>query len=67
MRQVKVKLNRSIVIGTTTGHFSGAFAEHLGRRTYGSPYELGHPSATPERLRGDMLELARRQLRQLIP
>jgi hypothetical protein len=25
---------------------------------YGSPYEPGHPSATPKRLRGEMPELA---------
>jgi hypothetical protein len=58
MRQVKIKLNGSIVMETPNGDLSASFAEHLGGCTYGSPYEPGHPSATAERLRGEMPEHA---------
>jgi len=37
----------------------GSFVEHLGRGVYGGVYEPGHPSATPEGFRGDVLELVR--------
>ena len=59
MREVNVKLSRSKAIGTTDRRLFGAFAEHLGRCIYGGLYEPGHPSATPEGFRGDVLELVR--------
>ncbi len=34
----------------------GNFVEHLGRCVYGGIYEPGHPTATPEGWRGDVLE-----------
>jgi alpha-L-arabinofuranosidase len=58
MREVKVKLNRSNVIGTTDRRLFRAFAKHLGRCICGGLHEAGHPSATPEGFRRDMLELA---------
>lgn len=37
----------------------GSFVEHLGRGVYGGIYEPGHPTATPEGFRGDVLDLVR--------
>ncbi|MDR1806438.1 MAG: alpha-N-arabinofuranosidase [Propionibacteriaceae bacterium] len=37
----------------------GAFVEHLGRCVYGGIYEPGHPAATPEGFRQDVIDLVR--------
>jgi alpha-N-arabinofuranosidase len=37
----------------------GSFVEHLGRGVYGGIYEPGHPTATDDGFRGDVLELVR--------
>jgi alpha-N-arabinofuranosidase len=59
MREVKVRLSRDNAIGTTDRRLFGAFVEHLGRCIYGGLFEPGHPTATPQGFRGDVLELIR--------
>ncbi len=59
MREVKLGLDRGRTIGETDRRLFGAFVEHLGRCVYGGMYEPGHPTATPEGFRGDVLELVR--------
>jgi alpha-L-arabinofuranosidase len=53
----------TVALGTEVGIASprlfGSFVEHLGRGVYGGIYEPGHPSATPEGFRGDVLDLVR--------
>ncbi|PJJ65089.1 alpha-N-arabinofuranosidase [Compostimonas suwonensis] len=46
-------------VGTASPRLFGSFVEHLGRGVYGGIYEPGHPSATSEGFRGDVLELVR--------
>lgn len=59
MRKVKVGLNRSRMIGETDKRLFGAFVEHLGRCVYGGLFEPGHPTATPQGFRQDVLDLIR--------
>ncbi len=59
MREVKVRLSRDNAIGTTDRRLFGAFVEHLGRCIYGGVFEPGHPTATSQGFRGDVLELIR--------
>ena len=59
MHEAQLTLDRSDVIGTTDPRLFGAFVEHLGRCVYGGLYEPGHPTATKEGFRGDVLELVR--------
>ena len=48
----------SIVSPVRRGTF-GSFVEHLGRCVYTGIFEPGHPTATPEGFRGDVLALVR--------
>ena len=59
MKQMKVRLNRDNAIGDTDPRLFGAFVEHLGRCVYGGLFEPGHPTATPQGFRGDVLALVR--------
>jgi alpha-N-arabinofuranosidase len=59
MQQVRVRLDRSNVIGATDRRLFGAFVEHLGRCVYGGLFEPGHPTATAQGFRGDVLALVR--------
>jgi alpha-L-arabinofuranosidase len=59
MRDIKVRLNRNVVIGETHRRLFGAFVEHLGRCIYGGIFEPGHPTATSQGFRGDVLALVR--------
>lgn len=59
MLEAKLTFERSDVIGATDQRLFGAFVEHLGRCVYGGLYEPGHPTATKEGFRGDVLELVR--------
>jgi alpha-L-arabinofuranosidase len=59
MRDTTVRLNRNATIGETDRRLFGAFVEHLGRCVYGGMYEPGHPTATKEGFRGDVLALVR--------
>jgi alpha-N-arabinofuranosidase len=44
-------------IGTADPRLFGSFVEHLGRGVYGGIFEPGHPTATHEGFRGDVLQL----------
>jgi alpha-N-arabinofuranosidase len=46
-------------IGVADPRLFGSFVEHLGRGVYGGIFEPGHPRATVEGFRGDVLELVR--------
>ena len=59
MLEATLTFDRSDVIGGTDRRLFGAFVEHLGRCVYGGLYEPGHPTATKEGFRGDVLELVR--------
>ena len=59
MQEAKLTFDAGNVIGTTDRRLFGAFVEHLGRCVYGGLYEPGHPTATKEGFRGDVLELVR--------
>ncbi|WP_394550654.1 alpha-N-arabinofuranosidase [Agromyces sp. MMS24-JH15] len=56
-QEVVVEVGRPI--GTVDPRLFGSFVEHLGRGVYGGIHDPGHPSATPEGFRGDVLELVR--------
>ncbi len=59
MLEARLTFDRSDIIGATDRRLFGAFVEHLGRCVYGGLYEPGHPTATKEGFRGDVLELVR--------
>ena len=59
MLEAKLTFDRSDIIGATDRRLFGAFVEHLGRCVYGGLYEPGHPTATKEGFRGDVLALVR--------
>ena len=59
MRQVEVRLDRDIAIGTTDRRLFGAFVEHLGRCVYGGIFEPGHPEADEKGFRRDVLALVK--------
>jgi alpha-N-arabinofuranosidase len=59
MRDITVRLRRNDVIGETHRRLFGAFVEHLGRCIYGGIFEPGHPTATEQGFRGDVLSLVR--------
>ena len=46
-------------VGVVDRRLFGSFVEQMGRCVYTGIYEPGHPSATPEGFRGDVLELVR--------
>lgn len=46
-------------VGVADRRLFGSFVEHLGRGVYGGVFDPGHPSATPEGFRGDVLDLVR--------
>jgi len=57
MREVRVRLHRSLAIGDTDPRLFGAFVEHLGRCVYGGIFEPSHPSADGRGFRQDVLAL----------
>jgi alpha-L-arabinofuranosidase len=59
MRPVSVSLRRDAVIGDTDPRLFGAFIEHVGRCVYGGIFEPGHPTATADGMRSDVLALVR--------
>jgi len=59
MQDAKLTIDAGKVVGTTDRRLFGAFVEHLGRCVYGGLYEPGHPTATSQGFRGDVLELVR--------
>jgi len=52
-------LHPAFRIGRVNRRLFGSFVEHLGRCVYTGIYEPGHPTATPEGFRGDVLQLVR--------
>ncbi|GAA1938482.1 alpha-N-arabinofuranosidase [Agromyces allii] len=46
-------------IGRADPRLFGSFVEHLGRGVYGGVFDPGHPTATPEGFRDDVLDLVR--------
>lgn len=56
-RRTRVSIGAPIAVANP--RLFGSFVEHLGRGVYGGIYEPGHPSATPEGFRADVLELVR--------
>jgi alpha-N-arabinofuranosidase len=59
MQHATLSFDRDDPVGATDRRLFGAFVEHLGRCVYGGLYEPGHPTATKEGFRGDVLELVR--------
>jgi alpha-N-arabinofuranosidase len=59
MRDITVRVGRNDVIGETDRRLFGAFVEHLGRCVYGGIFEPGHPTATEQGFRRDVLALVR--------
>jgi alpha-N-arabinofuranosidase len=52
-------IERTAGIGPVDRRLFGAFVEHMGRSVYTGIFEPGHPTATPEGFRGDVLDLVR--------
>jgi alpha-N-arabinofuranosidase len=52
-------IERAAAIGAVDRRLFGSFVEHMGRSVYTGIFEPGHPTATPEGFRGDVLELVR--------
>jgi alpha-N-arabinofuranosidase len=52
-------IDRTAQIGAVDRRLFGSFVEHMGRSLYTGIFEPGHPTATPEGFRGDVLELVR--------
>lgn len=59
MSTATVTVHPAFRIGVIDRRLFGSFVEHLGRCVYTGIYEPGHPTATPEGFRGDVLELVR--------
>ncbi len=59
MHHARIRIDPSLVVGPVRRGTFGSFVEHLGRCVYTGIYEPGHPTATPEGFRGDVLELVR--------
>ncbi|KAI9003992.1 glycoside hydrolase superfamily [Hyaloraphidium curvatum] len=57
--KLSLVVDRDFAVAAVPDRLFGSFAEHLGRSIYGGLYEPGHPTATPEGFRGDVLELVR--------
>jgi alpha-N-arabinofuranosidase len=52
-------IERTGSIGPVDPRLFGSFVEHMGRSVYTGIFEPGHPTATPEGFRGDVLALVR--------
>jgi alpha-N-arabinofuranosidase len=59
MSTAAATLHPAFRVGTVDRRLFGSFVEHLGRCVYTGIYEPGHPTATAEGFRGDVLELVR--------
>jgi alpha-N-arabinofuranosidase len=55
----KITFHPDFQIGAVDPRLFGSFIEHLGRAVYGGLYEPGHPAASPEGFRTDVLEMVR--------
>ncbi len=52
-----ITLHPELEIGAVDPRLYGSFIEHLGRAVYGGIYEPGHPTASPQGFRRDVLGL----------
>jgi alpha-N-arabinofuranosidase len=59
MRRAAITLDPAFVVAPVRRRTFGAFVEHLGRCVYTGIYEPGHPTATADGFRGDVLQLVR--------
>ena len=59
MSRAHITIDREFTIGTVPTRLFGSFVEHMGRCVYTGIYEPGHPTATPEGYRQDVLELTK--------
>lgn len=59
MNTATLTVDAAFPIGPVRRRTFGSFVEHLGRCVYTGIYEPGHPTATPEGFRGDVLQLVR--------
>jgi alpha-N-arabinofuranosidase len=57
--KAKIHLDFDHVISPVDNRLYGSFIEHMGRAVYTGIYEPGHPSATAEGFRQDVLDLIR--------
>jgi alpha-N-arabinofuranosidase len=58
-RQARVLLDPHFTVGEVNPRLFGSFLEHLGRAVYTGVFEPDHPSADPDGLRTDVLDLVR--------
>jgi alpha-N-arabinofuranosidase len=59
MLTAKIIADADFVVAPLDRRIFGTFVEHMGRCVYGGIYEPGHPTATPEGFRQDVLDLTR--------
>ncbi len=59
MTRARITIDRDFTIGDVPRRLFGSFVEHMGRCVYTGIYEPGHPTATPEGYRQDVLDLTR--------
>ncbi|MDR1513974.1 MAG: alpha-N-arabinofuranosidase [Propionibacteriaceae bacterium] len=59
MTHARIAVHPANQIGPVRPRLFGAFVEHLGRCVYGGVYEPGHPTATPDGFRQDVIDLVR--------
>jgi alpha-N-arabinofuranosidase len=59
MPKAKIVVDRDFVVSALDRRVFGTFVEHMGRCVYGGIYEPGHPTATAQGFRKDVLDLTR--------
>ncbi len=59
MQTSHISLDPAFRIAPVSRRTFGSFVEHLGRCVYTGIYEPGHPTATPQGFRGDVVDLVR--------
>ncbi|XXN05777.1 hypothetical protein ABXZ31_02377 [Clavibacter nebraskensis] len=59
MTRARITIDRDFTIGDVPRRLFGSFVEHMGRCVYSGIYEPGHPTATPEGYRQDVLDLTK--------
>jgi len=56
MKKAEIFVNKNFVVGEIDRRIFGSFIEHLGRAVYTGIYEPGHPTATKEGFRQDVID-----------
>ena len=59
MAHARITIDRDFTIGEVPRRLFGSFVEHMGRCVYTGIYEPGHPTATEEGFRQDVLDLTK--------